>query len=73
MVFGVWFCTQMTTVAPKKRVYKKKTALVDQEVPANTIVALTPANAINTESVEDTRPKCNICDEAYNRMANTEV
>lgn len=63
----------MSTVAPKKRVYKKKAAAaVVQEVPANTIVALAPAAAA-AAAAEDTRPKCNICDEVYNRMANTEV
>ena len=55
-----------TEEVKKKRTYKKKSttavAIGAQEVPTNTLVA-----------TEDTRPKCGICDEAYNRMANTEV
>lgn len=47
-----------TEVAPKKRVYKKKTP-----APENTIV--------QTEQME--KPTCGICIEPYNKVANTEV
>ena len=61
----------MTSLLPKKRVYKKK--VTSKEVPVNTVVPLTPTTSLTENLDEDKREKCNICYEAYNRVANTEV
>ena len=55
-----------TTEAPKKRVYKKKK--VETEAPVNTVVATAAADV-----EADSKRKCCICEETYNRVANTEV
>jgi hypothetical protein len=53
----------MTSTLIKKRLYKKKS--IAQDIPVNIIIP--------TETSENKKIKCNICDEPYNRMANTEV
>lgn len=61
----------MNTISetPKKRVYKKKSAAAAAATaPTNTLV-----DTASVSTSHDDKPKCIICDEAYNRVANTEV
>ena len=60
------------STAPKKRIYKKKNANATAATGTTTTTTEAPTNTLVTEE-SDTRPKCNVCDEAYNKVANTEV
>lgn len=63
----------MSTIkAPSKRVYKKKAAVTAEDAMA----AAAPTNTLvvgQQEQAEEVKRKCMICDEVYNRVANTEV
>jgi hypothetical protein len=56
---------------PKKRIYKKKAVAAvaaTTTAPTNTLV-----DTASVSTSHEDKPKCIICDEAYNKVANTEV
>jgi len=57
----------MSSSTAPKRTYKKK-VVPEEQTPVNTIIQVAAEVDLNEK-----RPRCNICDEAFNKVANTEV